>query len=366
MQAPEPKSHITALPLYKTGASAGTGTQVVVKLSSNESALGPSPEAERVYAELTPSLHRYPEAGGDELRDAIADVHGIETERIFGSNGSDHIIYLLLGAYAGPGDEVVVTDYGFFRNTLSVQAIGATPVIAKETEYTASVDAILQSVTSRTKIVLLANPNNPTGTYVPRSEVEWLVAALPSNVLVILDSAYAEYVSAEDYADGIEIVRRASNVAMTRTFSKAYGLAGLRLGWAYGSAGIVDAYERARLPYPISGPAQAAGVAALRDQAHLERVVAHNARWLAWVQERLAGLGLDPLPSVANFNTCRFGPPGSGAAQRAVEFLAARNILVRPLAQAGLPDFVRITVGSEAENVAVVDGLTAFLETESS
>ncbi len=366
MPGPEAKPHISALPLYQTGASAGTGTQTVVKLSSNESALGPSPEAERVYRELAPSLNRYPEAGGDELRRALADVHGIESERIFGSNGSDHIVYLLLGAYAGLGDEVVVTEYGFFRNTLSVQACGATPVFAKERHHTASVDALLAAVTDRTKIVLLANPNNPTGTYIPRSEVERLVEALPDRVLLILDSAYAEYVTADDYSDGIELVRNADNVATTRTFSKAYGLASLRLGWAYGSARIVDTYERARLPYPVSGPAQVAGIAALRDRAHLDRVVAHNARSLAWMKERLTGLGLDPLPSVANFTTCRFGPPGSGAARRAVDFLAARNILVRPLAPAGLQDFVRITVGLDHENAALVDGLQTFLEAESS
>ena len=358
---PRPKPHISALPLYETGASEGTGTDEPVRLASNESSFGPSPDAARVYHELTTSLHRYPEAGGDALRDEIADVHGIEPARIFGSNGSDHIIYLLLSTYAGVGDEVVVSQYGFFRNTLSVQACGATPIVAEEVDFTTSVDALLAAVTDRTRIVLVANPNNPTGTYVPAAELRRLADGLPSRVLLIVDAAYAEYVTEPDYSAGIELVQRAENVVMTRTFSKAYGLAGLRLGWAYGSASIVDAYERARLPYPVSGPAQVAAVAALRDHAHLREVVARTVRGRAWVRMRLDRLGLEPLPSVANFNTCRFGPSGSGAARRAVASLAARNILVRPLVPAGLPDFVRITVGTEAENRALVEGLAAFL-----
>ena len=365
MPAPEAKPYITSLPLYATGATTGTGTGATIKLSSNESAFGPSPEAERVYRELTGSLNRYPEAGGGELREALGDVHGIESQGIFGSNGSDHIIYLLLGAYAGVGDEVVVCEYGFFRNTLSVLACGATPVVAHEREYTASVDAILAAVTPRTRIVLLANPDNPTGTYLPKSELERLASGLRSDVLLIVDSAYAEYVTADDYSDACDLVRDAENVAMTRTFSKAYGLAGLRLGWAYGSARIVNAYERARLPYPVSGPAQAAGLAALRDRAYLASVVTRNAAGRTWVRDRLGSLGIESLPSVANFNTCRIGVPGSGAAVLAVEFLAARNILIRPLVPVGLPDFIRITVGLERENEALVDGLTAFFAADS-
>ncbi|HAK55043.1 MAG: aminotransferase class I/II-fold pyridoxal phosphate-dependent enzyme [SAR202 cluster bacterium] len=366
MSSLEPKSHIAALPLYPTGASRGTGTGTTIKLSSNESAFGPSPDAERVYRDLTPSLNRYPEAGDNELRAAIAEVHDIEPEGIFGSNGADHVIYLLLSTYAGPGDEVVVSQHGFFRNTLSVRACGATPVVANELDYTTSVDAMLAAVTDRTRVVLLANPNNPTGTYVSTSDLQRLADGLPSNVLLIVDSAYAEYVRTPDYSAGMELVQRADHVAMTRTFSKAYGLAGLRLAWAYGSRRIVDAYTRARLPYPVSRPAQAVGVAALRDRAHLERVVEQNARGLVWVRERLDALGLHPFSTVTNFNTCRFGPPGSGAATRAVAFLAARNILVRPLAPAGLPDFVRITVGLEEENRALIDGVSAFLEADAS
>ena len=366
MSSLEPKSHIAALPLYQAGATRGTGTGATIKLSANESAFGPSPEAERVYRDLAPSLNRYPEAGSDELRAAIAEVHGIEPDCILGSNGADHIVYLLLSTYAGPGDEVVVSQYGFLRNTLSVRACGATPVVANELDYTVTVDAMLAAVTDRTRVVLLANPNNPTGTYVSASDLQRLADGLPSNVLLIVDSAYAEYVMAPNYSAGMELVRRGDHVAMARTFSKAYGLAGLRLAWAYGSRRIVDAYDRARLPYPVSRPAQAVGVAALRDRAHLERVVEQNTRGLAWVRERLNALGLQPFSTVTNFNTCRFGPPGSGAATRAVAFLAARNILVRPLVPFGLPDFVRITVGTEQENRVLIDGVTAFLEADAS
>lgn len=362
MTGPSAKPHITSLPLYETGAASGQGHGPVVKLSSNESAFGPSPSAVRAYHAMASDLYRYPEAGDGSLRRSIAGEYGLASDRIICSNGSDHIIYLLLAAYAGAGDEVVVTQYGFFRNTLSVRACGATPVLTPEPDHTASVDAMLAAVTERTTVVLLANPNNPTGTCIGRSELERLARGLPAGILLIIDSAYAEYVASDDYSAGADLADAAEYVVMTRTFSKAYGLAGLRVGWAYGSAPIVDAYRRAQLPYPVSQAAQAAAEAAVRDRDHLARVVEQTAEGRMWVRARLESLGLAVLPSVANFNTCRVGDPGSGRAAAAVAFLGSRNIFVRPQVAAGLPDHVRITVGLPHENEAVVDGLAAFLD----
>lgn len=362
MMGPEPRSEITSLPLYLPGATRGTGGDPVIKLSSNECALGPSPAALRAYGAHAGTLVRYPETGCDALRGALAERHGLEAARLVCGNGSDQIVHVLTALYAGHGDEVVFSEYGFLRFKLSAIACGATPVSAKEIRHTTSVDALLAAVTERTKVVLLANPNNPTGSYVPKAELERLCTALPPTVLLVIDSAYAEFAERDDYSDGADLVRRSENVVMTRTFSKAYGLAGLRLGWAYGPEYVVETFNRARLPFPVSSAAQAAGVAALQDEAHLRAVVSHNARALAWVADRTNDLGMTALPSVTNFNTCRVGASGTGQARTVLDFLTRRNILVRPLEPYGLDDYLRITVGLDKENEKLVDGLAEFVE----
>ena len=366
MRGPEPRSEIASLPLYVPGATRGRAGGPVIKLSSNESALGPSPAALQAYSAHADTLLRYPETGCDTLRGALAERHGLEVARLVCGNGSDQIVHALTVLYAGPGDEVIFSEYGFLRFKLSAIASGATPVSAKEVVHTVSVDALLAAVTERTKVVLLANPNNPTGTYIPRAELEQLCAALPATVLLVIDSAYAEFVERDDYSDGADLVRGAENIVMTRTFSKAYGLAGLRLGWAYGPESVVEAFNRARLPFPVSSAAQAAGVAALQDESHLRAVVAHNAGAVVWVADRTRDLALPPLPSATNFNTCRVGEPGTGRAQAALDFLARRNILVRPLDPYGLDNYLRITVGLDKENEKLVDGLAKFVDSHMS
>ena len=257
MRGPEPRPEITSLPLYVPGATRGTGEDPVIKLSSNESALGPSPEALRAYREYAEKLRLYPDTGCHELRHALAERHGLETTQIVCGNGSDQVVHALTLLYAGPGDEVVFSENGFLRFKLSAISCGATPVSAKEVKHTTSVDALLASVTDRTKVVLLSNPNNPTGTYIPTGELERLWAGLPPTVLLVIDSAYAEFVESADYSSGEALVGRSENVVMTRTFSKAYGLAGVRVGWAYGPERVIETFNRARLPFPVSGAAQA-------------------------------------------------------------------------------------------------------------
>ena len=361
MRGPEPRPEITSLPLYVPGATRGTGKDPVIKLSSNESALGPSPAALRAYREYAETLRFYPDTGCLELRHALAERHGLEATQIVCGNGSDQVVHALTLLYAGPGDEVVFSENGFLRFKLSAISCGATPVSAREIKHTTSVDALLASVTDRTKVVLLANPNNPTGTYIPTGELERLWVGLPRTVLLVIDSAYAEFVESADYSSGESLVGRSENVVMTRTFSKAYGLAGVRVGWAYGPERVIETFNRARLPFPVSGAAQAAGVAALHDEAHLRAAIGHNARALDWVAGQMRDLGMPPLPSATNFNTCRVSEPGSGLARSVMEFLTSRNILVRPLDAYGLDNYLRITVGLERQNEKLIDGFSAFV-----
>lgn len=364
MTSPEPKAYLSSLPLYVPGATKGVGDGPIVKLSSNESALGPSPNAIKAYQEFGNSLQRYPDTSCNFLRDALAEHYRLHPSRIFCGNGSDQIVDSLTRLFAGDGDEVVFCEYGFLRFKLGAIACGATPVVAPEVNCTTSVDAVIAAVTERTKVVLLANPNNPTGTYISKTELARLCAALPSEVLLVIDSAYAEFVFADNYSAGIEFVEDAGNVVMTRTFSKAYGLAGLRLGWAYGPKKIIEVFNRARLPFPVSGAAQAAGVAALHDEAYLQEVITHNTRALHWVADRASKLGVPPLPSVTNFNTCKVGESGSSLALATLEFLADRNILVRPLEPYGLDNYLRVTVGLDRENEKFIDALGTFLNAE--
>jgi histidinol-phosphate aminotransferase len=241
------------------------------------------------------------------------------------------------------------------------KAAGATPVTAPETHYTASVDALLERVTARTKVVFLANPNNPTGTYLPEAEVTRLRAGLPDGVLLVIDSAYAEYVMRNDYEPGVRLVNGGDNVMMTRTFSKIYGLAGLRLGWAYCSESVADVLNRVRGPFNVTLPAQLAGIEALHDVAFMDKARNHNEQWREWLKDQLVALGLEVVPSVANFILVRFGGANGKDAKSADAYLTSAGILVRAMAAYGLPDCLRITIGLEEDNLAVVQALTTFL-----
>lgn len=361
MTSPKPINGILDIAPYVGGDSKAEGVARAVKLSSNESAIGPSPRAVAAYQKLAGELHRYPDGGFNALRETIAEIHGLAPSRLICGNGSDEIISYLTHAYAGPGDEVLYSAHGFLMYPLSAMAAGARPVKAPETDCRASVDALLGAVTDATKIVFLANPNNPTGTYLTADEVARLRAGLPDHVLLVLDAAYAEYVSRNDYAAGIELVDAGDNVVMTRTFSKIYGLAALRLGWAYCPQAIADVYHRVRPPFNVNAAAQAAGAAAMRDVSHTDAARTHNDIWQPWLTAEMTRLGLFVIPSVANFITVRFGADGPHSATAALAFLKRRGVLARGIAPYGLGDCVRFTIGLEDENRAVVDAVEAFL-----
>ncbi|MSO74165.1 MAG: histidinol-phosphate transaminase [Alphaproteobacteria bacterium] len=356
-----PRPGILEISPYVGGRSRLEGRDKAIKLSSNESALGTSPRALEAYRGAEGQLYRYPDGGSSALTKAIGAAHGLDPARIVCGAGSDELLQLLARGYAGPGDEVLFTAHGFLVYPIAARAVGATPVVAPERELTADVDAILARVTARTRIVFLANPNNPTGTYLPKAELKRLRAGLPSGVLLVVDAAYAEFVTAADYSAGVELVDAGENVVMTRTFSKIYGLAGLRLGWAYCPPSIADVLHRIRGPFNVASPAQIAGIEAVRDQAHVARARDHNSRWLARLPDMLRQRGLKVTPSVANFVLVHFPENSTHNAKAAESFLNARGIIVRNVTNYGLPHCLRITIGLDHEMEAVADALEELM-----
>jgi len=353
---PKPRPGILDIAPYVGGESKIPGIERPIRLASNESPLGPSRKAIEAYSALAPEIHRYPDGCSTELRRALARHYGLDAERIVCGAGSDELITLLTRAYAGPGDEVLYSRHGFLMYPIAAKSSGATPVSAPETNLTADVDALLAKVNERTRIVFLANPNNPTGTYLSRDAVKRLHAGLPAQVLLVIDAAYAEYVVRNDYEPGVELVEAHKNVVMCRTFSKIYALGGMRIGWAYCSAEIADVLNRVRNPFNVNAAAQAAALAALEDVAATDRAREHNDIWRRWLARELEKLGLEVNPSVGNFLLVRF--PDADATW---SHLQKNGIIVRKMSAYGLPDRLRITVGTESENRAVVAALAEFL-----
>jgi histidinol-phosphate aminotransferase len=347
---------------YVPGDHSLPGEGPVYRMASNESALGPSPQAIEAYRALAGELHRYPDGASKALRAALGRTYGIEPDQIVCGAGSDDVLQLLVRAYAGPGDEVLYTQHGFLVYPIAAKAVGATPVVAPETDLRTDVDALLKAVTPRTRICFVANPNNPTGSYVSSAELKRLRAGLPGNVLLVVDAAYAEYVDLPDYESGLDMVRSSDNVVMARTFSKIFGLAALRLGWAYCPPAVADVLNRIRGPFNVPAPAQAAGVVALADRAHTDKAKAHNDRWLPWFAQRMRALGLHPYPSVANFVLVKFPSDPKLSAEAALKFLNAHRILPRRVAAYGLPDCLRVTIAEEAAVKACADALEAFVK----
>jgi histidinol-phosphate aminotransferase len=359
--APAPQPGILDISPYIPGESSVEGGVKAIKLSSNETPLGPSPKAIAAYKAEAEHLERYPDGVATSLRKAIAAQYGLNPDRIVCGCGSDELINLIAHAYVGPGDEAVHTEHGFLMYRIATLSSGGKPVSVPEKAYRADVDAILERVNARTKVVFLANPNNPTGTYLPHEEVRRLHKGLPSHTLLVLDAAYSEYVRRNDYEAGLELVATTDNTVMTRTFSKIYGLAALRLGWAYCPAAIVDVLNRVRGPFNVSSPAIAAGVAALSDRAYVETAVAHNDRWLPWVSAEIEKLGLEVTPSVGNFVLIHFPPKKGRDAAAADEFLKAQGIILRRVGAYGLPEALRMTIGTEDDNHAVVAALARLV-----
>jgi histidinol-phosphate aminotransferase len=338
------------------GESKAEGANRVVKLSSNEGAFGVPPGARAAYEAAASGLHRYPDGGSTALRRAIGARFGLDPARIVCGAGSDDLIYQLCLAYGGTGTELVMSEHGFSIYEIAGQYAGCRVRKAPERRLTADVDALLAQVSGATRLLFLANPNNPTGTMLPRAEVERLRAGLPPEVLLVLDGAYAEYVERPDYEAGAALVDSGEDTVMTRTFSKMWGLGGARIGWAYAPAAVVDVLNRVRGPFNVSVPAQAAGVAALAEPGWLERSRSHNARWRAWLGEALARADIRVWPSEANFVLADFGSPEAAtAADRA---LRSRGVIVRRVGGYGLPQCLRITVGLEEECRLVAEVLT--------
>lgn len=361
MSAPIVRPGIFDIEAYVPGKAKLPGRKRVIKLASNEGALGPSPLAVEAYKRAIKTLDRYPDGGCTALREAIGRRRGLDPARIVCGAGSDEVLMNLARAFAGPGDEVLMTYHCFNMYPIFAHSVGATPVIVPETNLTADVDALLARVTPKTRLVYLANPNNPTGTYISAEELERLRAGLREEIVLVIDSAYAEFLMKNDYSDGAAMVDAGSNTVMTRTFSKIHGLAALRIGWAYCPAPIADALDRLRSPFGVSTPAQAAGAASMDDGAHLDAARDHNATWLPWLRDRIAALGLEMTPSAANFLLVRFPGTDGKTASAANAFLNKRGIIVREMGVYHLPDRLRITIGRGDELRACADALAAFM-----
>ncbi|HXT05709.1 MAG TPA: histidinol-phosphate transaminase [Roseiarcus sp.] len=356
---PQPRPELLEIEAYVPGKPAPAGAGKTYKLSSNESPLGPSPKAIAAYREAAANLASYPDGGASALRHAIGARHGLDPARLLCGNGSDELIGLIAQVLLTSGDEGLYSQFGFVSYPIAIRAAGGTPVIAPERDWTADVDALLAHVSERTRVVFFANPNNPTGSLLPRGELARLHAGLPADTLLVLDSAYAEYVAEDSYEPGVELVDAHENVVMLRTFSKAYGLAGLRIGWAYGPPYLIDAMNRIRGPFNVNVAAQAAGVAALEDPQHVAQAVAHNARWLPWLRRELQALGLEVPPSHGNFLLMRFRD--AAETRRADAALTAAGFVLRGMGGYGLPDCLRLSVGEEEANTGVVAALKRFL-----
>lgn len=356
--APSPKSYVMAIAPYVPGRSTTDDGRTVVKLSSNENPLGTSPAAREAFVAASTTLERYPDAGATIVRDAIAGAYDLDPARIIYGNGSDEVLHLAAGAFAGEGDEVIFVRYGFAVYEIAARRVGAVPVVAPDRDYATDVDAVLACVTDRTRIVYIANPNNPTGTFTPREEIARLHAGLRPDILLVLDQAYAEYLDPADDDGGMALAKTASNVLVTRTFSKIHGLAAERIGWGYASAAIIQAMHRIRLPFSITIAGQHAAVAALGDTGFVAHTRDHNATWRAWFADEIAKLGnagLRPIPSEANFVLVIF--EGALTAEAAYHGLMDKGYIVRWLPGQGLAQGLRITIGTEAETRGVAAAL---------
>ncbi len=357
----KPRNGILNITPYKAGDAKIEGFERVIKLASNESPMGPSPKAvEAAQKAVAAGMQLYPDPSCGALRQAIGEVHDIDPEQIICSSGSEELLHLVAKAYATDGDEVIFCQYGFIAYPITIHAVGATPVMVNEDNYTANVDTIIAAVTSKTRIINLANPNNPTGTYLVKSEVQRLRDGLRDDIILVLDAAYTEYVDRQDYDAGFDLVNNGlENTIVTRTFSKIYGLAGARVGWAYGPAGILDILNRIRGTFNVTALSQAAATAAVLDQDHVAMAKAHNLKWLPRLTQALEELGMTITPSQGNFILAHFagGPEQSVAMDK---FLRSKGIIVRPVGNYDLAGALRITIGTDSENEALLTAMSAF------
>jgi len=359
---PLPRKEILDIAPYVPGTATLGGGKKFYKLSSNETPLGPPPSAVDSYAQAAGRLEIYPDSTCLILREAIGETYGLAPGHILCGNGSDELLTLLAHSYLGPGDEGIMTEHGFDIYAIQMRAAGANVIKVKEKDCHIDIQAIIETITPKTKAVFIANPNNPTGTYINSTTLRTLHAALPKHVLLVLDGAYGEYVTQADYEVGIELVSHHDNVVMTRTFSKIYGLAALRVGWMYAPAPIIDALSRVRGPFNVSLPAQVAASAAVRDRDFVQKSIAFNIKWRDWLATELTALGLRVTPSVANFLLLHFPDDPQKSAALADDYLKAQGFILRRVAGYGFPNALRLSVGVEEANRGVVAALASFLQ----
>ncbi len=361
---PTMKPHVAGIAAYVPGKAGLGDTPVVAKLGSNENPFGPSPAAIAAMTEVIAHGGRYPDPASTLLREKLGATFGLEPDRIICGTGSDELLHIVAGAFAGPGDEVLFSRHSFAVYEIATRQVGATPVIAPDRDYACDVDALLAAVTPRTRLVYLANPNNPTGTLLSGSETRRLHAGLPSDVVLAIDAAYAEFADG-DYEDGLALAREFDNVVALRTFSKIYGLAAQRVGWAYAQPHIIDAMNRLRGPFNVTTTGQAGAVAALADADWVEKTRAHTVKWRQWLTEEAASMGnkgLRPIPSAANFVMIEFPETGPVTAAGANDALLAEGVIARYLAVQGMPRCLRISIGTEAETRAAAAALRRYVE----
>jgi len=353
-----PRPSILSVEPYVGGESKLPGVNRIIKLSSNEGAFGPPPGAIAAIAESAKEAHRYPDGDAKTLREAIGKRFGLDPAHIVCGNGSDELLSMLILAYGGEGTELVMSAHGFMMYDITGRWAGCRVIKVPEKNLTADVDGLLAAVGPRTTLLFLANPNNPTGSILPQSEVDRLRRELREDVLLVLDSAYAEYVTRADYDPGVKLVDAGSNTVMCRTFSKIFGMGGMRLGWAYAPQPIVDVLGRVRGPFNVNASAMAAGIAALAEPDWVEKSVAHNTAQRAKLTAALTAAGLKVWPSEGNFALVDFG--SAARAKAADEWLRARGLIVRAMGGYGLAQALRVTIGTEEEVGLVIEALTAF------
>ncbi|WP_336968297.1 histidinol-phosphate transaminase [Sphingobium aromaticiconvertens] len=363
MTHPVPKDWILGISPYVPGKSATDNGRPLIKLSANENPLGTSPAARAAMIAATADLATYPDPGAALLREAIAREYGLDPARVIYGTGSDELLHIAASAYAGPGDEILYVRYGFSVYDIAARRVGATPIVAPDADYATDVDALLAAVTEKTKVVFLANPNNPTGTMTSRTEIARLHAGLRPDILFVLDQAYAEYLDADEDDGGMELAKNAANVFMTRTFSKIYGLAAERIGWGYASAEVIGMLHRIRAPFNVTTAGQAAAAAAIADREWVEHSRTHTKRWREWLEGEVASLsnhGLRSVPSRCNFLLILFD--GTLTAEAAMKGLWEEGFATRWLPGQGLPNGLRITIGTKAQTRAVAAKLRAMAE----
>ena len=360
MNYPTPRQTIAEMVRYQPNLSQKKSGRII-RLSANEGAFGPSPKAKKVLSSVADEMHWYPEEDPAALAEAIGMKYNLDPSKMVFGCGSDELIMSICLAYLTPEDEAIHSQYGFIMYPMSVKVAGGTPVAAPDSNFKVNVDAILERITKKTRVIFLANPNNPTGSYLSRTEVARLNREMPENILLVIDSAYSEFVVRNDYSDGSDLVDKSDNVVMLRTFSKLYAMAGLRLGWAYAPSHVINALQVVKQPFGANRVAVEAAVAALDDHDFIAKSVEHNAVWQPWTAIELEKLGLTCLPSVTNFLMIRFPDAVGFTAQDAGEYLSNRGILTRGMSGYGAPEYLRLSIGTEEEMRIVVNTIANFL-----